>query len=131
MDGPLLFALFAMTRRMLRQMVVSTEIVLAYYLGFGFVTLLGWVIAAPEPGHGLSGAVAARYLRWSRLVGVVGIMHPALGFAIRDVVDQVGMELPDDRELDAKHARASRVVNVYAMASVVLAAAILIAHLGA
>lgn len=112
-------------------MVASSEVVLAYYLGLGFVTLLGWVVAAPEPGRGLSGAVAARYLRWSPLVGVVGILHPALSFAIRDIVDQVGIELPDDRELDAKHARASAVVNVYAMASVVLAAVILVVTVGA
>lgn len=112
-------------------MVASSEIVLAYYLGFGFVTLLGWVIAAPEPGRGLSGAVAARYLRWSRLVGVVGVLHPALGFAIRDIVDQVGIELPDDSELDAKYAKASRVVNAYVIASVVLAGVVLVVNVRA
>ena len=54
---------------------------------------------------------AARYLRWAPFVGIVGVLHPALGFAARDIVGQVGIEPPDDRELGAKHARVSSFVN--------------------
>jgi hypothetical protein len=113
-----------------RQMIGSSENLLVYYLGLGFATLLGWVIFAPDPGLGLSRQAAARYLRWAPFVGIVGVLHPALGFAARDIVDQVGIELPDDRELAAKHARVSSFVNASAMVSLVVTPVVLVVNLG-
>lgn len=115
--------------RMERQMIGS-EILLFYYLGLGFAILLGWVIFAPDPGLGLSREGAARYLRWAPFVGIVGVLHPALGFAARDIVGQVGIELPDDRELAAKHAHVSSFVNASATVSLVVMAVVLVVNLG-
>jgi hypothetical protein len=111
-----------------RQMIGS-EILLFYYLGLGFAILLGWVIFAPDPGLGLN-REGARYLRWAPFVGIVGVLHPALGFAARDIVGQVGIELPDDRELGANHARVSSFVNASAMLSLVVMAVDLVVNLG-
>jgi hypothetical protein len=88
---------------------------LAYDLAFSFVIFLGWAGFSPSPGIGRDQAV--RCLRWALLAGIVGVAHPALGFAARDTVGQVGLELPDDRELAAKHARVSRGVNACAIGS--------------
>jgi len=111
-------------------MVGLSEILLVYYLGLGFATLLGWPILAPDPGRRLGRRAAARYLRWAPLVGIVAIVHPAVAFATRDIVDQVGIELPDDRELAAKHARVSSVVNASAVVSLVVVAAVLVVDVG-
>jgi hypothetical protein len=110
--------------------MIGSEILLFYYLGLGFAILLGWVVFAPDPGLGLSREGAARYLRWAPFVGIVGVLHPALGFAARDIVGQVGIEPPDDRELGAKHARVSSFVNASAMASLVVMAVVLVVNLG-
>lgn len=111
-------------------MIGSPEGLTFYYVGLGFTILLGWVAVAPEPGRRLSRRVAARYLRWTPLVGIVGVLHPALGFATRDIVDQVGIELPDDPELASKHARVSGVVNATAVLSLVVVAAVLVVNVG-
>ncbi len=111
-------------------MIGSSEILLFYYLGLGFAIFLGWVLFAPDPGLGLSPPAAARYLRWAPFVGILGVLHPALGFATRDIVDQVGIELPDDRKLAAKHARVSSVVNASAMVSLVVMAVVLVVNVG-
>jgi hypothetical protein len=88
------------------------------------------VIFAPDPGLGLSREGAARYLRWAPFVGIVGVLHPAPGFAARDIVGQVGIEPPDDWELGAKHARVSSFGNASAMASLVVVAVVLVVNLG-
>ena len=112
------------------QMIGVSEILLVYYLGLGFATLLGWPIFSPDPGRRLGRRAAARYLRWAPLAGMVAVLHPALAFAIRDIVDQVGIELPEDRELAAKHARVSGVVNASAVMSLVVVAAVLVIDVG-
>jgi hypothetical protein len=76
-----------------------------------------------KPGGGPVPTVGA--VRWHRRV-----LHPALGFAARDIVGQVGIELPDDRELGAKHARVSSFVNASAMVSLVVMAVVLVVNLG-
>jgi hypothetical protein len=111
-------------------MIGSSEILLFYYLGLGFTIFLGWVVFAPAPGLGLSRQAAARYLRWAPFVGIVGVLHPALGFATRDIVDQVGIELPAGQKLAAKHARVSSVVNTSAMVSLVVMAVVLVVNIG-
>ena len=112
-------------------MIGSSEILLFYYLGLGFAIFLGWVaLRARSRGLASVRPAAARYLRWAPFVGILGVLHPALGFATRDIVDQVGIELPDDRKLAAKHARVSSVVNASAMVSLVVMAVVLVVNVG-
>ncbi|MGH9210251.1 MAG: hypothetical protein ACRD2C_06155 [Acidimicrobiales bacterium] len=99
-------------------MLGTSEIVVVYYLGFGYVILLGW--AACHPDHQLDVPSAVRYLRRSVLVAVVGLLHPALTLAARDIIGQGGVELPDeDRDLVHRQQRAINLVNVLAWLSLV------------
>lgn len=68
--------------------------------------------------------------RGCRLAGIVAVLHPALGFATRDIAAQVGIELPDDRELAARQARVSSFVDASAMVSLVVTAVALVVNLG-
>jgi hypothetical protein len=86
-----------------------TEIALTYYLGFGFVVLLTWVVATPD--RPLDETAARRYLRWSTIAAVVGVVHPAVALATRDIVGQVGTEMADDPGLARSHQRTTTVVN--------------------
>src|SRR5918995_1855314 len=116
--------------RMERQMIGSPESVLVYYLGFGFIILLGWAIVAPDPGRRLSRRAAARYLRWAPPVGIVGVLPPALGSATRNIVDQVGTDPPDARVLADNHPRVGGVVNATAMTSLAIAAVVMVLTIG-
>jgi hypothetical protein len=94
----------------------TTEKVLLYYLGLGFTIFLGWGVFVPL-GR-LDVAAARRYLRWSTVAAVVGLLHPALPLAARDIVGQVGVEQPeDDRDLDHHHTRTTAVVNTLVLLS--------------
>lgn len=106
-------------------MLGPTQSVLAYYLGGGFVVLLAW--AACHPDRRLDAEASRRYLRWSVVVAAVGIVHPAVPYAARDILGQVGVDLPDDGEdsLAARHRRASRAVDVLTLLSVVPAVVVL------
>ena len=61
---------------------------------------------------------------------MVAVLHPALAFAIRDIVDQGGIELPEERELAVKHARVRAVVHASAVMSLVVVAAVLVIDVG-
>jgi hypothetical protein len=80
--------------------------------------------------HGEAGRGRPSIYGWGTFVGIVRVLHPTLGFAARDIVGQVGIELPDDRELGAKHARVSSFVNASAMVSLVVMAVVLVVNLG-
>jgi hypothetical protein len=92
-----------------------TEIVLTYYLGFGFVVLLAWVVATPD--RQLDETAARRYLRWTTIAAVAGVVHPAVALASRDIVGQVGIELPDDPRLRRSHQRTTTIVNTLTVLS--------------
>jgi hypothetical protein len=100
----------------------TTSALLAYYLGVGFVVLLGW--AASHPDSELDERAAGRYLRWSRIAAVVGLAHPAIGLATRDIVGQVGLDLPDDAALRRHQRRTARTADVLAVVSLALAVAL-------
>jgi hypothetical protein len=103
----------------------STNALLAYYLGLGFIVVLGW--AASHPDRELDHETAGRYLRWSRVAAVVGLVHPAIGLAARDIVGQVGSDMPDDTALRRQQQRTARTANVLAVVSAAVAVALLAA----
>ena len=104
-------------------MLGPTEKLLTYYLGGGFVILLAW--AACLPDRRLDPDTARRYLRWSTIAAIVGLLHPALPLAARDVTRQVGLELADDDQLTNRHARTTTTVNILAVLSTLPALALL------
>ena len=99
-------------------MLGITETLLVYYLGFGFVVFLGW--ATFHPDRQLEEPQARRYLRRATIAAVVGIIHPAVPLAARDIIGQVGMDVPDDNpDLHRRHARATTAANVLAVVSAI------------
>jgi hypothetical protein len=92
-----------------------TETVLMYYLGGGFVILLGW--AACHPDRQLDDTTARRYLRWTTIAGFVGLLHPALALAAKDIMRQVHLELPDSTTLTDLHTQLTVIVNALLLVS--------------
>lgn len=107
-------------------MLGPTQRLLAYYFGGGFVILLGW--AACQPNHRLDTTATRRYLRWSTIAALMGLLHPAITLAARDIVDQAGNDLPDDN-LATQHARTRTTINVLTGLSALPVAALLLIHL--
>ena len=102
----------------------STQQLLGYYAGGGFIVLLFW--AASLPDRRLTAPGAHRYLRWTTVAAVVGLLHPAIALAARDVTGQVGAEIPDGgAQLARRHERTTRLVNILAALSVLPALALL------
>lgn len=101
-------------------MLGSTEALLAYYLGFGFVIFLGWVAALPT--RLLDEPSARRYLRGSTIAAVIGLLHPAIALAARDIVSQVGIDLP---ATDTGLRRTTAITNALAALSLIAAAAVI------
>lgn len=108
-------------------MLGPTEIVLIYYLGFGFVILLGW--AACHPDRLLDTDGARRYLRRAALAAVAGIVHPAIALAARDLIGQVGHELPTGQDIATTHRRVATTANACAVLSLVPAGALVAMNL--
>jgi hypothetical protein len=103
-------------------MLGPSETLLMYYLGFGFVILLGWAVAHPD--RALDSDVARRGLRSATLAAVAGILHPALALAARDIVAQIGQELPAEPSLATTHRRATATANACTVLSLVPVAVI-------
>jgi hypothetical protein len=107
----------------------SADALLGYYLGLGFVVLLGW--AAVHPDRRLDAPATRRYLRWTTLVAIAGLVHPALALGARDIVGQVGHELPDEPGLHRALQRTTATVNVLTVVSAVVAAVVAVVALRA
>jgi hypothetical protein len=108
--------------------VLSTTASLAlYYMGFGFVVFLAWVIAADRLNDDLDAPRRDRFARQARAVALLGILHPALGFAARDVVRQVDVQATDAERGDI--ARLARVIDAALVVGVAIAIAVVAAHM--
>lgn len=106
----------------------TTETLLIYYLGLGFVILLGW--AAALPTRQLDEATARRYIRAATIAAVVGLLHPAIALSARDIIGQVGVELPDGNPtLRHRRQRAATVINALTIASLIPLAAVVAVQL--
>lgn len=96
-------------------MLGNTQKLLVYYLGGGFVVLLGWGACVPD--RQLDSHRARRYLRWAAIAAVAGLLQPAVTLAARDIVAQVGIDIPEDAPLAQRHARTTFLVNLMAALS--------------
>ena len=92
-----------------------TQQLLMYYLGVGFAVLLAW--AAALPNRQLDPDDAHRYLRRATAAAIVGLAHPALALAARDIVGQVGLDLPQNHAIARTHQRTTTLVNALTVAS--------------
>lgn len=59
------------------------------YLGFGFVAFLGWACVTDSSGRALDAARTTRLRRLAIGLAVVGLLHPALALAGRDLATQL------------------------------------------
>ena len=108
--------------------MLGTATVLAfYYLGFGFVAFLGWACVTDSSGRALGPVRAKRLHRLARGLAVVGLLHPALALAGRDLATQL-------RDADGPpDPRARTTVRLTGWATVVavgLAALVVLGQLG-
>lgn len=103
-----------------------TLALIGYYLGLGFAVLLVWAACLPDaqPDHGR----VARTVRRSRRAAVVGILHPAVALAARDLIGQAGIDLADrEADLVGTVDRAASLAGACVVLSAVIAVAVLVA----
>jgi uncharacterized membrane protein YbhN (UPF0104 family) len=102
--------------------VLGTDALLAlYYLGFGFAVFLCWAIVADRLNDDLDQPLRDRLTRRAGAVAVLGIFHPAVSLAARDILKQVG----EEGELPA----VARVVDAMSVVGVIAAVAVIAAHM--
>lgn len=104
--------------------MLSTETFLVlYYLGYGFVIFLGWACIVDASG---APSEPSRRIWLHRLavgLAIVGVLHPALALAGRDIAVELGRS---DGLSDPKAPRTLRVTN-WALAFGVAGAVLIIA----
>jgi hypothetical protein len=107
--------------------VLGTETSLAlFYLGFGFVILLGWAAIADELNKSLTLPARLRFRRLALALAAAGVVHPAFALAGRDVAAQLARA---DGPIDPG---ADRIVHITTWAvgvAVGVAALIIASHL--
>lgn len=75
--------------------MLSTDALLVlYYVGFGFVALLGWAAIAGDLNEPFDDQRRTSWNRAALIVAFVGIAHPALPLIARDIARQTAR--PDD-----------------------------------
>lgn len=105
----------------------SPEVLLAiYYLGLGFVAFLGWAGIAAALNEPLDNGGRTAWRRVSITLAVVGLLHPAVAFAARDIAIQVDRD--DDGGHDAS-TRHLRLANWCAILSLVIAGALILTQM--
>lgn len=107
--------------------VLGTEtLLLMFYLGFGFVILLGWAAIADELNRPLTSAARIRFRRLALVFAVAGLLHPAFALAGRDVAAQLARA---DGPTDPGADRVVQITNWAVVAAVGLAALVIVSHL--
>jgi hypothetical protein len=77
--------------------LLSTEARLAvYYLGFGFVALLGWAAIAQDLSRAFDQSRRQRWDRLSAVLSVAGLVHPALPVIGLDIARQAARDEQDN-----------------------------------
>lgn len=97
-----------------------------YYLGLGFVALLGWAGVAQALNEPLDDGRRARWRRASTTLAVIGLLHPAIALVARDVAVQVDRD--DDNERDEPTSRHLRLANWCTATSLIIAGAFIFLH---
>lgn len=108
--------------------MLTTETFLAlYYLGFGFVIFLLWAVIAQEADDALAPSRRRRLHQLAFGLATVGVLHPGLALAGRDLAVQLGRA---DRPHDARAAGTLRLTSGCLGVGLGLAALVAASHLG-
>jgi hypothetical protein len=79
--------------------LLSTDAQLVvYYLGFGFVALLGWAAIAEDLTKPFDQPRGARWNRASAVLAFAALAHPVLALIARDIAIQVARDDEDRRQ---------------------------------
>ena len=98
-----------------------------YYLGFGFLAFLGWACITDSSGRPVGPVPRRRLRRLSIALALVGVLHPALALAGRDLAAQ----LRDiDGPPDPNAAWTVRITGWAVVAALGLAALVVLSQLG-
>lgn len=107
--------------------MLSTETFLAfYYFGFGFVIFLGWACVTDTSGSPADPARRNRLHRLAAGLAILGVLHPALALAGRDIAAEMGRSdgLPDPRAPRTLRVTNSGLVVAVAVATLIIASQI-------
>jgi hypothetical protein len=108
--------------------VLGTQANLAlYYLGFGFVIVLGWAAIADELNKTLEPAARTRMHRLAVGLALAGLVHPAFALAGRDIAGQLGRA---DGPIDPMAGRAVKITTWGVVAAMCVVAVVIASHLG-
>lgn len=69
-------------------MLSTDALLIVYYLGLGFVALLGWAAIAQDLNNPFDEPRRESWNRTSAILAIVGLAHPALPFIARDIARQ-------------------------------------------
>ena len=98
-----------------------------YYLGFGFLAFLGWACITDSSGRPAAPLHRKRLRRLSVGLALVGILHPALALAGRDLAAQLR---DTDGPPDPDAGRTLRITGWAVVAAVGLAVLVVLSQLG-
>jgi hypothetical protein len=102
--------------------LLSTESsLILYYLGFGFVALLGWAAIAGDLNRPFDDARSTAWNRAATVLAVVGLCHPALPLIARDIARQAAR-----REEETLASRQVTLAVVCAVLSFVIAGVVVV-----
>ena len=103
--------------------MLSTETFLAvYYIGFGFVIFLGWACVTDTSGSPPDHGRRNRLHRLAVGLAILGVLHPALALAGRDIAAEMGRS-----DLSDPRAPRTLLVTNWGLALAVAVAALIIA----
>jgi hypothetical protein len=103
--------------------LLSTDaLLIVYYLGLGFVALLGWAAIAQDLGKPFDEPRRGSWNRTSAILAIAGLAHPALPFIARDIARQAAR---NDDEIERLTSPFVSLATACAAVSVAVAAAVI------
>jgi hypothetical protein len=107
-----------------RSILLSTDgLLIVYYLGLGFVALLGWVAIAQDLSKPFDEPRRESWNRASAILAIAGLTHPALPFIARDIARQAARG--DEGESDRPTSPFVTLATASAAVSIAVAAAVI------
>jgi len=73
------------------------EVLLVYYFGGGFLTVLGWGVLAQQLNESLTSPQRTRMRHIAHVLLAVGLAHPAIALTGRDVLRQLQYGVGQDK----------------------------------
>jgi hypothetical protein len=106
-----------------RSILLSTDaLLIVYYLGLGFVALLGWAAIAQDLSKPFDERRRESWNRTSAILAIAGLAHPALPFIARDIARQAARH---DDETERSTSPFLTLATVCAAVSIAVAAAVI------